>query len=490
MLRLTTTDPQAIWDSTFNEDVYAQPYSEIALYSLSTHINPSQLTIDAQNNGITYSVDGDNYARKVFLEMGTYRSNNTQSLFDDLETKLNRSMMYNSIQIGKEWSVANVGNILNIQCDRGTVSNMDPTDTLNGQVGCVIDTDGPTPTIQREGAPGNVNDAFFWVKSPQCRGAASMRAHLNTEGGTNETMIMGLLQAPPLSTTTSIDVKDILFGIVYNGAGDNNYGVIQYGDVVQTKEVINYDGPGSLDNDTLAIDFVNERIIARVYRSDGSVDALGEFDGEYTHTRAEPYFPVWDFPGDSVWDSLCFSTSPSYNVNNKMRPTRERKGALSALPNMSGQQQPTQNFFAFDDLFVSQFMGWANQRQPPIKPPYQATFITADNITYKGATAFLMRDFNEGYVVELLNMTLPGSFDSQSNQHRNFIDVIPQENDIRERLTYKASRPQFFPLENKHALTLRHIRARLLLEDLTAPSVYGTSILTLLVRSKKNVALQ
>jgi hypothetical protein len=145
---------------------------------------------------------------------------------------------------------------------------------------------------------------------------------------------------------------------------------------------------------------------------------------------------------------------------------------------MTSNQVPSNQFLQFADPFISNFFGFESARMPV------TGFYLKDNISYQAITGFGLKDYSESYIVQLLNLTLPQSYDSATGggQRVNFLDVIPQYSITRERLVYQSSNPIFLRLKNQNSLSLRQLKARLLQEDLTACSVYGNSQLTLLIR--------
>jgi hypothetical protein len=64
------------------------------------------------------------------------------------------------------------------------------------------------------------------------------------------------------------------------------------------------------------------------------------------------------------------------------------------------------------------------------------------------------------------------------------LDVITNYSVTRERVVYQSSNPIYLNLNNQNKINLRFLRARLLQEDGSSPSTYGTSQLTLLIRKR------
>lgn len=481
LIRLSTTDTQCVWDSSFREDIIIPADAEIACYSVTTQINPTTLTLDGQNNEVLYSVTGNDDVRSIFMNEGTYRSDNIELLMTDMTNKLNASMELTSLELGKQWLVSTQGRFFNISCKRGQVSDMVLNAGLNGNVDVKsVDSGAFGFTMSREDPPTGDSDAFFWVKSPVCKGTSSIRAQIYETGTPDdEQFFFGVCLNMPNSNTSVIYINDIVFGIVYSASSGTNglYSIIENGNIVVSDVEVNYVGQGSLDNDILAIDFANNKIIANCYRADDSVVEIGRYSGPYNHSTN--LFPVWVFNGDSEWGFIECATDPWYNVNNKYtRTPAPRVPALTAFPWMSSSQVPSNQFLQFADPFISNFFGFESARMPT------TGFYLKDNISYQAITGFGLKDYSESYIVQLLNLTLPESYDSATGggQRVNFLDVIPQYSITRERLVYQSSNPIYLRLKNLNSQNLRQLKARLIQEDLTQPSVYGNSQLTLLIR--------
>lgn len=480
LIRLTTQDTQCVWDSSFRQDIIIPEDAEIACYSVSTQINPTTLTLDGQNNEVLFTVDG-NDVRSVFLEEGTFRSDNIELLMSDMTSKLNKSMKVNSLELGKQWLVSTQGRFFDISCKRGQVSDMVIDAGLNGNVDVTITDEGIVGLVMdRTDLSTGENDAFFWVKSPVCKGSSSMRAQMYETGTPgDEVFFFGVMLNMPNSNTNVININDVVFGIVYSASSGTNglYALIENGNIVVSDVEVNYVGQGSLDNDILAIDFANGKIIANCYRDDLSVVEIGRYSGAYNHSTN--LFPVWVFNGDSRWAFIQTSTDPWYNINNKYtRTPAPRVPALTSFPWMSSAQLPSNQYLEFADPFISNFFGFQSARMPT------TGFYLKDNISYQAITGFGLKDYSESYIVQMLDITLPESYDSATGggQRVNFLDVIPQYAITRERLVYQTSHPIYLRIKNARQYNVRQLKARLLQEDLTSPSVYGNSQLTLLIR--------
>jgi hypothetical protein len=480
IVRLTTQDTNCVFDAAFKEDVLIPEDSQIACYSVSTQINPTVLVVDAQNNAVAYTVEGEEEAKVVYMTPGTFRSDNVVDLMTDLTFQLNRSLENRSIQIGKQFQVSTVGRFFTVQCLRGTVSDMTLTSSLTGNV--KMQTQDVSPIVgnvmSRIGAGGAINDAFFFLKSPLCKGAATMRAQVYNKGAIaeSEAFFMGITAQPLDTTVAEVLPSDLTFGIIYNSFS-LNYSIIQSGNIVTTTVPSYYAGDGSLLNDILSIELYDNEILAKVYRPQTNATVLiARWNGFYNHTTN--YFPCYVFPGDSQWRGIETTTDPFYNISNKYSKRATTFPGVGVIPNVLTDQTLSQNYLQFADPYVSNFFGFKTARMPEVG------FFLKDNILYQATDSFSLKDYSESFIVQLLSLSLPESYDSATGQRSNYLDIIPSYSVTRERVVYQSTNPIFLNLNNRSPINLRFLRARLLLEDGTSPSTYGTSQLTLLIRKR------
>jgi hypothetical protein len=97
LLRLTTQDKNAFFDATFNEDFIIPKDAKIALQNISIEADTNTITIDGQNNNITYQVSEAVGQTQVALDFGSYSGSNYQDLLRDIENKLNQNTGFDSI---------------------------------------------------------------------------------------------------------------------------------------------------------------------------------------------------------------------------------------------------------------------------------------------------------------------------------------------------------------------------------------------------------
>lgn len=123
LLRLTTEDTNAVFDTTFNTSIYIKPGSKIALQSFFAKIkNPSFIAYD---DTLTYKFDGLATVG-IPLRSNVYDRNNYTTLLDDMVVQLTKSWgtgdgadyyfgdTGDNWKLGRQWYAFVEGNKLNI----------------------------------------------------------------------------------------------------------------------------------------------------------------------------------------------------------------------------------------------------------------------------------------------------------------------------------------------------------------------------------------
>ena len=467
LIRLTTKDLTGYVDADFNEDIILEPKSKIALHSLTSQFNRFELNINAQNDKITFSVDGDGAIKILSLPNGTWNNSNIQDFFILATKEFNKTMAYTKNQLGRQWYVGMLDGRIIFQCMAGSIILPEITSTIKFVKTVNV---SPNPTYgfgayQRSGGTTSQHDAFMYLTSTQCKGSASFRAKYKEDiEPTNSGFILAYRNEATSAQTTLIEQSSITYGIRLVDPGQP-YKIIING--VETAIT----GVLPVLNDTLAIDTYGGNIYLRIYRDAGNV-VHNLYTAGYDHITN--YFPVAVFVGDTIMNTIRFTSDYFYNNSN---PPGEVDNSLSAnnnLPTLS-IVPATNNFLEFDDPLLSQELGYKQYRYPTVG------YNKEVNSIYHGENGFKLRDFSESYIIEMLNLNID-SYDSQSKQHRNFLAVIPQVSQVREQVVYVTPNLIWLDVNNAFPLIMRQFKARILKEDLTPIDTFGLSQITILVK--------
>ena len=99
LIRLTTTDTQAFFDNSFNEDITINENSQICLENLVAELPPKAIIIDASNDTISYQLQdttsvGNGGIHTIQLTQGQYGGNSTELdfTFEELLTQITKKL--------------------------------------------------------------------------------------------------------------------------------------------------------------------------------------------------------------------------------------------------------------------------------------------------------------------------------------------------------------------------------------------------------------
>lgn len=493
LIRLTTEDQTANFKNTFNDDIIIEPFSKIALHSLTTQIETSQIVIDAQNNEIVFQIAG--ISRTIILNHGTYDKTNIDDLFTDFTNKLNLSLTYRQSELAKQFQVSTAQNKFVVQLKTGMVAETvrdltaGPTNKLIGSkfVNQVF-SGGANPEpiyIQRNGGTDTTNDSFVFIKSPITKGCGSSRSRIySTPAGATGGYIVGLLSDPVDVNTTVIDPTKIVFGVRFVDM-TQPYKIIKNGvESVSTVSPIVSSTTGGASNDAITLNVFGGRIYADVVNTlpapvppaTVGARANGLNIDSIDYNQQSNLYPVLIMvSSQTTIEHFTVSTDPFYNTANNIDtvPVNYDYG-LSAVPKFVSAEYNT--VLTFKDVDLAKTLGYINARIPEVGFIKTVKF----SAEYKATYPLVFRDVADTYLVEMMNLNID-AFDSIRNQHMNLLSVIPQFDAVRERLVYSAIYPVFLSLNNPYRINLREIRARILKEDLTEISTTGYSQITILI---------
>lgn len=482
LIRLTTTDSNAIFSNTFNEDIIIEPNSKIALHSLTTQIQTEQLIIDALNDDITFGFAGVDYT--INLLHNTYDKTNIDEFFLDFTYKMNRALGYSESTIGRQWLASTSNNFFTLQVRTGAI--ISPISIWQDDTSKIFDEKnvGITPdnkALGRDGGADTSFDSFLYFKSTICKGVSTLRGRIYSNTDDEDGGFLMGYYTEQLSDETVIDPTKIKFGIQFIDE-EKNYVIYQNGvQSVSTVLPIISGNTGGENNDYLLIDSYQGKLYAKVYnkstvpRQNGlEIDTL-EWDHE---TELYPFLCFVSSKTDiSDIKYVCdpFYTDDKNSLISKKFVEEEDLGGVVSLKS----NKVVKSYLLFNDIDLARSLGFKEQRIPIAEG---ATFQTSRDgfLEYKADGILAFRDVADTYLVETLNLNI-NSFDSIKKQHMNLLAVIPQFDAVKERLVYNAVYPVFLDLNNPYRINLRELRARILKEDLTTVNTIGYSQITILI---------
>jgi hypothetical protein len=470
LLRLTTESEECLFDSEFNSDLIIKPYSQIALSSFTTQLDNLNLTIDSQNNEISFSVNGNTNLKTLTLPNGVYTSATIDDFWITTTQLFNKSMLFDSKELNRQW-------FCGIRSGRAVFQNLYGSVVAPLSVASQglyttqgLTTGGAGSGKMKRATTGTGNDSYLYIKSPVNKGAGCLRAGLFEDvfPPTNSGFILGYTaENPPASTNPMpFDPLNIIYGIKYTGLG-NNYFLIKNG--VETDSSIS-----AIIGDTLEIQTVGGVVNFIIYRNDPfSKITLGT--SSYNHI--DNIFPIAMFTGsDSVFYNIQFTSDEFYNKKNY--PTLSELEVLNAGIVKIPKNATTDCYLQFNNPDLATLLGFKQSRYP------SSGFINIANPEFLADLPFVLRDFSESYIVELLGAIKLDSMDTQSKGPRSFLYVIPQLSAIKEHVVFQVPQLIFLDINNSYPINLREVKARVLKDNLSRITCYGLSELVMIIKEK------
>lgn len=524
LVRITTEDPNALFETKFNEDIVIEPDSQIALSNTSFDTVGKTIEIDAGNDAIEYQLSINSgispTAQTLKLTHGTYTSNSTDSndVMSQIQNGLNTGMRFNGFEIGKSFRVVN-SDVLNPTAGKlGIIMKTSSAKVVEADFEFLGDAevskndgDSRRAWAQTEGnAFADDSNKILGVEHWPlgcCFARCKIRALVDNSSANNGfRMWLTDKTVHELRDVDDVLVSDTqLYLQVAPVDGGTNSGVFRYKTskggatlVDSTKNVLshaikaggdpNNDGPGDVadpNNDIVEFRQVGGFLKVFVYRNgEAAAEELASIAYDYTATGAKRLFWGISFQGDKSTTSV----ESLYVHFDPFAPPIPKEHVAEVEDDLVvGATPPRQRQFINASQFIltipsfelRNYLGFANQ---VTRSPFElyTTRITSDAL-------FASNLFNDSYVFELLNIDLE-SYDSLSGGKRNILKVIPAgATDANSVVDYEASNLTFIDVRNKFPLTLRNLKARILRNDLEPIVVRGLSVCTLLIRSKGEV---
>lgn len=475
LLRLTTENENCFFENTFNSDLSIKPYSKVALSSFTTQLDNLNMVIDAQNNEISYTVDGDANAKNLTLPNGVYTSSNVDNFWIETTRIFNSSMEYKTNQINRQWRCSINGGRSTFENRAGTVVKpLSVVPTYIYTTRNLISGGRGGGKMKRGGGPEN--GAYLYIKSPNNKGSSSLRATIfadDEDDFTNSGFVLGYTASNPVVNTDVINPNVYLYGIRYIDM-NQPYSFILNGVENPTAPI---EQVMPLIGDVLELEISEGAVSFNIYRDGGDVEDY------FTIKRAiydhqSDLFPLLLFVGGNTnIFNIQFTSDPFYNIVNRASSgSNVNDNNLAILP-IVGVQPPTRCFLQFNSPDLATILGFKKSRYP------DAGFENEANPAFIAENLFLLRDFSESYIVELLNIKL-NSMDGLTNGSRSILYVIPQLSAIKEHVVYQVPQLIFLDINNNFEMNLREIKARVLTDTLNQFRCYGLSELVLIIKEK------
>lgn len=489
LIRITSREPTATFDSTFNENLILPPNSKIALQSVSAGVERKELVLDGSNNGLKFQIGTTTERDGLDVEAGIYKATNVDVLLRYIQRTLNRASDYRSTDgtnkmIGVEWN-ADKDNDKKVAIGYGigrygahTVNWLFTNTQFTG--GVVNPTFKSLGTAFTTGSENNCILPFLLSKGT---GIIRSRATTLIDGAAGDPEAIGYV----IGITKNLDASgatlalaDYLVAIHITIVGGNPV----YRRFVDGVEEVASQTPADPANDFQEVGIFGGNFVSRYYRGGSQVPVeigapIPIPEGTFSGSQDNSVRPFFVFRGGNLHatcDAIRVTPSP-YGLQppDFAVPTSE----VGAPPQpVDGTKGP--NYFFFQSLELANFLGFPNQRIPITGT------VNVNTITYTASSEFPIPQEADAFLVLLDNLQLD-SYDSYSStqepsggQRKNLLTVIPSSNETGT-LVYEPSYPTFIDLNNQNPIFLRNIKARILRNDYSPVEVQGLSSIVLLV---------
>ena len=509
IVRLTENNGKtAYFDNTFNDEIQLPPFSEVALSSTSINVYPDLLQVGDINRTFEESTVGT-----MTLARGVYNATNYQDLFDNITANLNDTVGADAItnaesntptpEVGIQWVCSSdsiqtgigiegkvsIGmRVANYEgADVEAFDNMedkveeveDKEDPLNSKYSLVLDSD----------------TGVLFSREPLTWGSGRFYMELETftdPGDDDLGVFIGLTAispatheangTQPIMSECEIGIRAVKPGAVYQlnqeGVDYPAHGAVGVNPVAVEKATIGFERAEGI---IYAVQYTPAGV--RHEMKAESEDIENTLEWGQIDSADHPLYPVIIFlspAASATIDNIQLSPDAFSLYKNK---TYAPIVATNGIVGMQCNGDNTEHYIDFSDgtkdKSLANFLGY-NSNRNPVKGTL--TFAgTRGN--YLADNMFSSSVEGQGYYVEYMTGQLEG-FDGTTHQRKNILAVIP-ESDKDNKLLFQPSFPTFLELNNKHPLTLRNVRVRVLQTDGSPLEVSGFNSLTLLYRTPK-----
>lgn len=496
LLRLETDDVQGRFDTLFNEDVVIKKDTKIALHSLSAETNYDNIVINRSNDIIKYKI-ATNPEQEIQLASVTYQLNNINSLFNDIQQKLNNSLASNATNnIGIEWFCNDSTGKVNIGYNECLATNFDkvglnttvpgnPQQTMVNvtRVGITANAASGRQTFRSSsGADSALNVNYMYQTNDWCKGSAFFRAkpangytaNADPVDTFNSGFRIALMDVHPSTITpgTAILENNIFCSLRINRPGQKYR--------IKTSLVGVESDAGDVPIDAtvtglLEMMCVGSNIRFRVYR-DGEADP-DELDTIAIPTNADGsrllLYPVTIFyrnGNNCTIDNYRCSTSFPVKFNDAIQIEEQNDLGLGVYPNIILPQSRNRNItFTINSATLYEALGFTQS----------AHAQRNRHLDLFAGNTFQLTNQSDCIIVELANITLD-SYDSLTEGRKSILNCIAL-NDKQVSVNYEMKNLVYIDVKNDSDRLMRNIKINLLRHDHTALLTRGKTSLVLLL---------
>lgn len=485
LIRLTTTDENAIFDNDFVPNIIIPPKSSIALKSLSMENVISKIVINSRNDLLKFQVSNAQGQLQTQLTHAEYDNITAPSLFRDMNVqtnkKFNPSTEGSNVGIETECAV-NKSNNFEIRTFRGQLS--EHTNELVLDKGAIpVQRLTPSNGYYRSNGVPTGNNCFMYDPRPIARGGGVLRFKIRRVGTTTDNMIFGLTSINPDTLTgTSFDLANLDYGVKIPAVAavpalEYQSGIA--GSFSNTGVLPSAVVADSDNNDTLQFCISEGKIEGQVWSNASGLSVLEDF-GAYAYPTN--LYPVIIFLNSDIqiW-KYRYTPSPFHNLDDvaTFDDKHPADGALLGHTN-EPPAPPTINTsynFIFEDDSLPNFLGYNNVSIPfPV-----GTTISGRSFRAVAENIFRPNNKSDALIVEFLNLTLM-SYDGLVKDRKSYLNVVP-EDDSNGQILYDTPFPIYIDIDNATPISIRNLKCRVLNNDLSSLVMRGLGTIVLLLKT-------
>jgi len=487
LVRITTTDPEAIFDNTILGDLTLKPNARIALQSLTLEQDDEFLIINDTNDTFQWSSQLNQLATITFPHQ-VVSFQNFHDFLEQFTKLLNNSVAFNvgdprASLLAMEWMVDTLQDQkIVIEHKKGSVNEHVDMWAL----GTDVERQGTDLWAEYGNPPVQELDGYaFNMLSPKevARGTGFLRCQVykalyNGAGNQKQGFTIGLSTTNLGTITPDTFTEDMVtyaLNLTITADGTGEYRSQKQGVFSAVLGNLVYTGEGGAGNDFVEVMFTGTQVVANVYDPATTTQFIIE-------TGVESDVPLYPF--------VVFHETHSYIKINKVRTTispfadqtdftEGDKVDQSFVPATVGappMPSPgrTANFINFVTESLAEFLGYNNLREPRI-----GTTLARD-IQYVADKIFKPRYFVQSMIIEMLNMKLD-SYDGfpGAEKRKSILAFIPTSN--QDRITVYEQSQNFIDMRNDQPILFRNIQARIVQGDYSPINLIGQASMVLLI---------
>lgn len=489
IIRLSTEQPDGIFDNNFQSDIIVKPFSKIALANIAFEIIEDTIIIETGNDEIKFMITGSSESdlKTVQLAHGTYTKNNLDTILTSITNGINALLTSSTAsEIGYECLVRKeTNNKIRFNFRQGKLKDF-PDNWFNYGIDSSISSQGQNQLVYfSDIVPGSTGDTHqINLGKYMSKGCGIFRCKIhklidNGSGDTNDNgFIMGLSNSnPQLLPNRIVTGAQATYSIIC-GRPTDNYRFRVNNVVTNTAIPINYVGNDSSQNDVLQIEVSGKEIIFKIFSNRAGAPADGDVLHTIEYNQTETLYPFIIFRGgkdDAKVTQVRFTESqfqPNPYTLTETEVDVEYHDLLGSPPRQ--RVRPTNSLLVIEGDSLSNYLGFDNSRNPT------TGFNVTTNATFTADNVFVDPYTNELFIIELLNMKL-NSYDGYSEERRSIIATIPKKNENTV-VQYEPNEKVFVDIGNHDALTIRNLQAVIRQNDLSFQPTKGLSSMTLLIK--------